>query len=96
MKNITVFYLKFFSFLDVKFSIYLNRRVFVMDSNADNQINVSRPCFSNHSYIIIGILWSYFCTRVYLVGTYQNCHCEAVPLTLVLLNPEMPCLYKEA
>ena len=25
-----VFYLKIFSFLDVKFSIYLNRRVFVM------------------------------------------------------------------
>ena len=32
MKNIRVFYLKFFSFLVVKFSIYLNRRVFVMKS----------------------------------------------------------------
>ena len=30
MKNIRVFYLKIFSFLEVKFSIYLNRRVFVM------------------------------------------------------------------
>ena len=30
MKNIRVFYLKFFSFLELKFSIYLNRRVFVM------------------------------------------------------------------
>ena len=30
MKNIRVFYLKNFSFLEVKFSIYLNRRVFVM------------------------------------------------------------------
>ena len=30
MKNIRVFYLKKFSFLEVKFSIYLNRRVFVM------------------------------------------------------------------
>ena len=30
MKNIKVFYLKIFSFLVVKFSIYLNRRVFVM------------------------------------------------------------------
>ena len=30
MKNIRVFYLKIFSFLKVKFSIYLNRRVFVM------------------------------------------------------------------
>ena len=30
MKNIRVFYLKNFGFLEVKFSIYLNRRVFVM------------------------------------------------------------------
>ena len=32
MKNIGNFYLKIFSFLEVKFSIYLNRRVFVMVS----------------------------------------------------------------
>ena len=30
--NIRVFYLKIFSFFEVKFSIYLNRRVFVMKS----------------------------------------------------------------
>ena len=30
MKNIRVFYMKIFRFLVVKFSIYLNRRVFVM------------------------------------------------------------------
>ena len=30
MKNIKDFYMKIFSFLEVKFSIYLNRRVFVM------------------------------------------------------------------
>ena len=30
MKNITVFYLKIKKFLEEKFSIYLNRRVFVM------------------------------------------------------------------
>ena len=30
MKNIRVFYLKIFIFLEMKFSIYLNRRVFVM------------------------------------------------------------------
>ena len=29
MKNIRVFYLKIFSFLEVKFSVYLTRRVFV-------------------------------------------------------------------
>ena len=31
MKNIRIFYLKIFNFLVVKFSIYLNRHVFVMD-----------------------------------------------------------------
>ena len=31
-KNITVFYLKILILLEVKFSIYLNRRVFVMKS----------------------------------------------------------------
>ena len=30
MKNIRVFYLKIFNFLEVKCSIYLNRRIFVM------------------------------------------------------------------
>ena len=31
MKNTRIFYLEIFPFLLVKFSIYLNRRVFVMD-----------------------------------------------------------------
>ena len=30
MKNIRFFYLKMFSFFRVKFSIYLNRRIFIM------------------------------------------------------------------
>ena len=33
MKNIIIFYLKIFLYLIVKFSIYLNRRVFAMDLN---------------------------------------------------------------
>ena len=33
MKNISVFLSENFQFLEVKFSIYLNRRVFVMDMN---------------------------------------------------------------
>ena len=32
MKNIRFFYLKIFIFLVVKFIVYLNRHVFVMDS----------------------------------------------------------------
>ena len=35
MKNIRVFHLKFFQFLEVKFSIYLNRRVFRNDTVPD-------------------------------------------------------------
>ena len=31
MKNVSFFYLKIFIFLVVKFSVYLNRRVFVMN-----------------------------------------------------------------
>ena len=33
MKNIRVFYLNIFQFLEVKFSIYLKRRVFVMEES---------------------------------------------------------------
>ena len=33
MKNIRVFYLNIFQLLEVKFSIYLNRRVFVMEES---------------------------------------------------------------
>ena len=36
MKNIRVFYLKIFNFLVVKVSIYLNRRVFVMNGPNTN------------------------------------------------------------
>ena len=40
MKNIRIFYLKFFQFLVVKISIYLNRRVFVKGTwNARTQID---------------------------------------------------------
>ena len=37
MKNIRIFYLKIFPFLVVKFSIYLNRRVFVMTVSIRNR-----------------------------------------------------------
>ena len=36
MKNNRIFYLEIFSFLVVKFSIYLNRRVFVMPGICQN------------------------------------------------------------
>ena len=39
MKNIRIFYLKFFNFLVEKFSIYLNRHVFVMSWPATQCVN---------------------------------------------------------
>ena len=44
MKNIRMFYLKIFPFLVVKFSIYLNRRVFVM-LDVNNLARVGRGLF---------------------------------------------------
>ena len=41
MKNIRVFYLKKFSFLEVKLSIYLNRRVFVMQFSASQVVDIN-------------------------------------------------------
>ena len=50
MKSIRVFSLKIFSFLEMKFSIYLNRRVFVMKTvlNVRTEIVLKQK----HSYII--------------------------------------------
>ena len=50
MKIIRFFYLKIFSFLEVKFSIYLNRRVFVMEDTFS-------PCVA-HMYFYIRTGWS--------------------------------------
>ena len=49
MKNIGDFYLKIFSFLEVKFSIYLNRRVFVMFESSFSAI-VRKYCFGLIAY----------------------------------------------
>ena len=44
MKNIRVFLSVNFQFLEVKFSIYLNRHVFVMDSMRLNLTEFGRRC----------------------------------------------------
>ena len=53
-ENIGVFYLKIFQFLEMKFSIYLNRRVFVMKFSCLGSLVMTKmfcvkPCqeFSN-------------------------------------------------
>ena len=67
MKNISVFLSEKFQFLEIKFSIYLNRRVFVMeDSNqtAQADLNLRWPhmflgTFSDveaHVFVIVCIL----------------------------------------
>ena len=43
------FYLKNFSFLEVKFSIYLNRRVFVMNEHTAEEINRRQSFISVHA-----------------------------------------------
>ena len=45
MKNITYFSSENFQFLGVKFSTYLNRRVFVMKPFVDNLHELSNPRF---------------------------------------------------
>ena len=50
MKNIRVFYLKIIQFLEVKFSIYLNRRVFVMLLLGYDGIAEARDIFSSKQY----------------------------------------------
>ena len=55
MKNIRMFYLIFFS-LVVKFSVYLNRYVFVMHLQICNKINsnnVSIKCQAPHAIIFV-------------------------------------------
>ena len=44
MKNIRVFYLKIFSFLGLKFSIYLNRHVFEMRTKDRKTIRFLSTC----------------------------------------------------
>ena len=52
MKNIRIFYLKICQFLVVKFSIYLNRRVFVMN----NMFSWEKGIVDNPSYLELGKL----------------------------------------
>ena len=57
MKNIRIFYLKIFNFLGAKFSIYLNRRVYVLCSLSDSLL---------YTYLTLSILQTYmqFITRI--------------------------------
>ena len=52
MKNIRIFYVKNCHFLVVKFSMYLNRHVFVMDTEIWDPLKLCKnePCYS---YVIM-------------------------------------------
>ena len=58
MKYIRIFYLKIFSFLVIKFSVYLNRRVFVMliaeVDEAEQQCPIALRCRGVRSYRVMG------------------------------------------
>ena len=68
MKNITVFYLKIFKYLEKKFSIHLNRRVFVITKTYLYNFDPLKP----HFYIVkLGFTGVYI---IYLISA-QNINC---------------------
>ena len=72
MKNIRIFYLKNCHFLVVKFSVYLNRRVFVMSSNETESpsfVLLSIRCFLWH-FVYIFYSFLLFCTQRLLSGSF--------------------------
>ena len=73
MKNISVFYMKKVQFLEVKFSVYLNRRVFVMFSSV-----FSLPAFL--LYLGVGSLLR--CSSLSIKPTLSNITI-ALPLFLL-------------
>ena len=56
MTNIGDFYLKIFSFLDVKFSIYLNRLVFVIQQTVDEPYSSDSVCCVGSFYLFLEII----------------------------------------
>ena len=72
MTNIRVFYLKFFQFLEVKFSIYLNMRVFVMFVSKGN-------LFDDYSYVAFDL--SLFVPHLSFCGA--SCWLSFVIMTLL-------------
>ena len=70
MKNIRVFHLKFFQILELKFSIYLNRRVFVMKRQ-----NLRHNKFVQVAYMTLGslymILYIYKCVMPKVLKRYE-------------------------
>ena len=58
MKNIRVFLSENFQFLEVKFSIYLNRRVFVMNTGGVMRRVTAIQSLSVHRQSVVPTLWS--------------------------------------
>ena len=54
MENIRIFYLKICHFLVVKFSVYLNRRVFVMKRNSYLILFLSGAVAFVYKYVVVG------------------------------------------
>ena len=93
MKNIGDFYLKIFSFLEVKFSIYLNRRVFVMHTkwlqylcillNIYSRLSLSRIPRDSLKYFEITvhqhIRFAEFRKKMNRTANFNKCICNLTP-----------------
>ena len=69
MKNIRIFLAENFPFLMVKFSVYLNRRVFVMLLKVKNKTRLRRL----HRFFAIHICWlGHFSMKFYSLLSYAE------------------------
>ena len=104
MKIIRVFHLKNIQFLEVKFSIYLNRRVFVMLRTDCLCISVLRVASKHRVKLLLTVLrrWSRCCSYpVKLCGLFYKAiyikSCLAFVLVFLLISFSLcPCLYSRA
>ena len=78
MKNSRVFYLKKFQFLEVKFSIYLNRRVFVFLMLPKQLEKETLWLYRIEDYVVKKGIWcmaretqNYLCVKIYIV-TFES------------------------
>ena len=72
MKNIRIFYLKIFIFLVVKFSVYLNRHVFVMGMLIGNNKKIIWLTFEQSPKIFTGVI--FVGIRIWLGDSFTNTH----------------------
>ena len=73
MKNIRIFHLKIFIFLVGKFSVYLNRRVFVMD---DRSFPYRLGLFHSEIVCLVKNVWN--CVNYVTCTSFRKIHVGVV------------------